>query len=180
MPPNKVVQILREESRKWIRKLTTEEKRAITKYTYNGKDKDGLRLFEKINGYLGGYYQPISQSEGEMLDYMVSNIQNGLFKNNLQRDIIVYRKDYHVKDLNKPIDKLLSTSVTTKGVIGGVPNVAIIIPKGTSGAYIELLSHIDYKKQREFLINSGFNLDKISDDRGLLIYKVRGESNETK
>lgn len=180
LPPNKVVQTLREESRKWIRKLTTEEKRAITKYTYNGKDKDGLRLFEKINGYLGGYYKPVLQSEGEMLDYMVSNIQNGLFKNNLQRDIIVYRKDYHVKDLNKPIDKLLSTSVTTKGVIGGVPNVAIIIPKGTSGAYIELLSHIDYKKQREFLINSGFNLDKISDDRGLLIYKVRGESNETK
>lgn len=180
VPPNKVVQTLREESKKWIRNLTTEEKRAITKYTYNGKDKDGLRLFEKINGYLAGYYQPISQSEGEMLDYMVSNIQNGLLKNNLQRDIIAYRKDYHVKDLNKPIDKFLSTSVTTKGVIGGVPNVAIIIPKGTSGAYIELLSHIDYKKQREFLINSGLNLDKISDDRGLLIYKVRGESNETK
>ncbi len=111
---------------------------------------------------------------------MVSNIQNGLFKNNLQRDIIAYRKDYHVKDLNKPIDKFLSTSVTTKGVIGGVPNVAIIVPKGTSVAYIELLSHIDYKKQREFLINSGLNLNKISDDRGLLIYKVRGESNETK
>ncbi|MDK7227413.1 minor capsid protein [Lactobacillus iners] len=69
LPPNKVVQTLREESRKWIRKLTTEEKRSITKYTYNGKDEDGLRLFEKINGYLSGYYKAVLQSEGEMLVY---------------------------------------------------------------------------------------------------------------
>lgn len=64
-----MVQTLREESRKWIRKLTTEEKRSITKYTYNGKDEDGLRLFEKINGYLSGYYKAVLQSEGEMLVY---------------------------------------------------------------------------------------------------------------
>ena len=115
-----------------------------------------------------------------MLAIMASSIQNGLLKNELQQDIIFYRKEYYVKDFEKPINKFFSTSVTTKGVIGGVPNLAIIVSKETFGAYIELLSHIDYKKQREFLINSGLNLDKISDDRGLLIYKVRGESNETK
>ncbi|WP_285033185.1 hypothetical protein [Lactobacillus iners] len=101
---------------------------------------------------------------------MVSNIQNGLFKNNLQRDIIAYRKDYHVKDLNKPIDKFLSTSVTTKGVIGGVPNVAIIVPKGTLGAYVELLSQGEFKGQREFLFNTGLELEKL-EDNGLYIVR---------
>ncbi|MCT7706005.1 MAG: hypothetical protein N5828_01820 [Lactobacillus iners] len=60
------------------------------------------------------------------------------------------------------------------------PNVAIIVPKKTPVAYIEPLSHIDYKKQREFLFSSGVNLEKISDDKGIEIYKVRGEDNETK
>lgn len=50
-----------------IKKLSISN-RAITQYTYNGKDKDGLRLFEKINGYLSGYYVPISTSESDMLD----------------------------------------------------------------------------------------------------------------
>ena len=60
-------------------------------------------------------------------------------KNELQQDIIFYRKEYYVKDLEKPINKFFSTSVTTKGVIGGVPNLAIKVPKETFGAYIELL-----------------------------------------
>ena len=144
------------------------------------KDKDGLRLFEKINGYLSGYYEPISQGENEMLARMVSSIQNGLLKCKLQQDIIVYRKEYYVKDLEKPINKFLSTSVTTKGVFGSTPNIAIIVPKGTVGAYIEPQSYDDYKKQREFLFNSGLRIEKLTNDSETLIYKVRGESNETK
>ncbi|PKY90806.1 hypothetical protein CYJ27_08060 [Aerococcus christensenii] len=170
MPPNKVVQTLREESKKWIRNLTTEEKRAITKYTYNGKDKDGLRLFEKINGYLSGYYEPISQSESDMLARIVSQMRGALLQNNLRHDIIVYRKDSHVKDLEKPIGKFLSTSVTTRGVLTGKPNVAIIVPKGTLGAYIELLSQGKFKEQREFLFNTGLELEKL-EDNGLYIVK---------
>ena len=170
LPPNKVVQTLREESRKWIRKLTTEEKRAITKYTYNGKAKDGLRLFEKINGYLGGYYKPVLQSEGEMLARISSQISGALLQNNLKHDIIVYRTDSHIEDLNKLIDKLLSTSVTTRGVLTGKPNVAIIVPKGTLGAYIELLSQGKFKSQREFLFNTGLELENL-EDNGLYIVK---------
>ncbi|MDK8234485.1 ADP-ribosyltransferase [Aerococcus christensenii] len=170
VPPNKVVQTLREESKKWIRNLTTEEKRAITKYTYNGKDKDGLRLFEKINGYLSGYYEPISQSESDMLARIVSQMRGALLQNNLRHDIIVYRKDSHVKDLEKPIGKFLSTSVTTRGVLTGKPNVAIIVPKGTLGAYIELLSQGKFKEQREFLFNTGLELEKL-EDNGLYIVK---------
>ncbi len=180
VPPNKVVQTLREESRKWIRKLTTEEKRAITKYTYNGKDKDGLRLFEKINGYLENRYMPVNEEEKGILVRNAALIKRSLLKNRLQRDIIVYRKEYYTESLSQPINKFLSTSVTSKGVLGGTPNVAIIVPKGTPGAYIEPLSFDDYKKQREFLFSSGVNLEKISDDKGIEIYKVRGENNETK
>ncbi|EFO66229.1 ADP-ribosyltransferase [Lactobacillus iners] len=110
------------------------------------KDKDGLKLFEKINGYLSGYYEPISQSESEMLARMVSSIQNGLLKSKLQQDIIVYRKEYYVKDLEKPINKFLSTSVTTRGALTGNPNIAIIVPKGTLGAYVEVLSWGKFKK----------------------------------
>ncbi|MCT7671035.1 MAG: hypothetical protein N4R77_04990 [Lactobacillus iners] len=43
-------------------------------------------MFEKINGYLSGYYEPISQSESEMLARMVSSIQNGLLKSKLQQE----------------------------------------------------------------------------------------------
>lgn len=67
-------------------------------------------------------------------------------QNNLKHDIIVYRNDSHIEDLNKPIDKLLSTSVTTRGVLTGKPNVAIIVPKGTLGAYVEVLSWGKFKK----------------------------------
>lgn len=173
LPPNKVVQTLREESRKWIRKLTTEEKRAITKYTYNGKDKDGLRLFEKINGYLGGYYKPVLQSEGEMLARISSQISGALLQNNLKHDIIVYRNDSHIEDLNKPIDKLLSTSVTTRGVLTGKPNVAIIVPKGTLGAYVELLSQGKFKSQREFLFNTGLELETLEDNVLYIVKRKR-------
>ena len=134
------------------------------------KDKDGLKLFEKINGYLSGYYEPISQSESEMLARMVSSIQNGLLKSKLQHDIIIYRKDYYVKDLEKPINKFLSTSVTTRGVLTGKPNVAIIVHKGTLGAYVELLSQGEFKGQREFLFNTGLELEKL-EDNGLYIVR---------
>ncbi|QIH25727.1 hypothetical protein G6Z84_02850 [Lactobacillus iners] len=74
----------------------------------------------------------------------------------------------------------MSTLVTTKGAFGSNPNIAIIVPKGTSGAYIEQLSFDDYKKQREFLFNSGSRIEKLTNDSETLIYRIRGGYNETK
>ncbi|WP_391484552.1 ADP-ribosyltransferase [Lactobacillus iners] len=74
---------------------------------------------------------------------------------------------------NKPrkaIDKFLSTSVTTKGVFGSNHNIAIIVPKGTLGAYVELLSQGEFKGQREFLFNTGLELEKL-EDNGLYIVR---------
>ena len=64
----------------------------------------------------------------------------------------------------------MSTSVTQNGVFEKRPNVAIIIPKNTSGAYIENLSKM--QKQREFLLNANNTLRKIHIDDDFAIYEV--------
>lgn len=169
---SKVVNILRNDSKSWVKDLTDDEIKAINKYTYNGVDPDGKRLFEKINGYLENRYIPKNAQEEEMIIRNIYNIKNGLLKNTLEHDIIVYRYDKDVKNLSEPVFRFLSTSVTKKGAIGSKPNVAIIIPKGTKGAYVETIAHEDYKNQREFLMNGGFELKKIANN-GIDVYVVK-------
>ena len=60
-----------------------------------------------------------------------------------------------------------------KAAIGKVPNVAIIVPRGSSGGYVELIADETYRKQREFLINSGAELELVKKEAGLYIYKLR-------
>ena len=168
---SKVVNILRNDSKGWIDKLTDDEIRAINKYTYNGADPDGKRLFEKINGYLENRYIPANEREEAMLLDKISQIEQGLLKNTLKHDIIVYRNDIDPSNLEGNVKKFLSTSVTTKGTTGTGPNVAIIIPRGTNGAYIEGLADDKFKKQREFLFNMDTNLKKIANN-GMDIYIV--------
>lgn len=82
----------------------------------------------------------------------------------------MFRKEYDIVSLESSIKKFLNTSVTKNGVFGGNPNVAIIVPKRTKGAYIELLSGI--RTQREFLIGNNFYLNEILNKDGLHIYEV--------
>ena len=168
---SKVVNTLRDDSKDWIDKLTDDERRAINKYTYNGVDKDGMRLYEKINGYLENRYIPVNEREEAMLLDKISQIEQGLLKNTLKHDIIVYRNDIDPSNLEGNVKKFLSTSVTKKGVLRGKPNVAILIPKGTNGAYVEMLAHEEYKSQREFLFNMDSKLKKIANN-GLDVYIV--------
>ena len=172
---SEVVNVLREDSKEWIYSLSESEKRSISKYTYNGKDSDGLRLFEKINGYLENRYTPIDEKEKEIILRNAYNINQGLLKNELKHDIIVYRKENSIDRLNEVLDRLLSTSVSKRGVFTGNPNVAIIVPKGTNGAYIELLAEDKYKKQREFLFNSGIELNNLYNEKGINIFEVKNE-----
>lgn len=169
---DKVVNVLREESKEWVNMLTEDEKKTINKYTYNGVDPDGLRLFQKINGALEGRYAPEDVKEAAMLSKFIMNIDKGLLKNELKYDIIVYRKDENSANLEGKIDKFLSTSVTKKGVLGGNPNMAIIIPRGSNGAYVETIAHDDYKNQREFLLNKDIKLKKLGNN-GLDVYVVK-------
>lgn len=158
LPDAKVVDVLRKDSEAWIKKLTEEEKRAINKYTFNGVDDDGLRLYQKINGFLGSK-RDFPLSELKMLNKNIANIENGLLQNKLNHDIIVYRKEFLLEEATKgTIEKFLSTSVTQKGVFQGKPNMAIIVPEGTKGAYIEPLADQLVKHQREFLFNKNLQL----------------------
>ncbi|OXZ31253.1 hypothetical protein B9N57_01560 [Finegoldia magna] len=91
-------------------------------------------------------------------------------KNKHDKDIIAYRKDKHPVNLEGISNKFLSESVAKRGAFEENPNVAIIVPKSSSGAYVENLSI--YPKQREFLLNSGTRLEKIYKDKDIYIYKV--------
>ena len=97
-------------------------------------------------------------------------------KNKLKHDIIVYRKEEFPDSLDGKVNKFLSTSVTKKGVLGGEANVAVIVPQGTQGSYIETLS--EYKNQREYLINKGGNLSEIYKVDNKRVYISKDEKNE--
>lgn len=172
LPDNKVVNILRKDAEKWIETLSDDEIEAIRKYTYNGKDKDGLRLFEKINGYLENRYNPANEKEEEIILRNAYNIEQGLLKNRLEHDIIVYRNDLHPQFLPGSVKKFLSSSITRKGTLGRNPNISIIVPKETCGSYIENLSK--YNNQREFLLNRNTFLEELFRENGYYVYIAKG------
>lgn len=170
LPDDKVVKILRKDAEKWIQTLSDDEIKAISKYTFNGVDNDGLRLFEKINGYLENRYDPANEKEEEIILRNAYNIEHALLKNKLEHDIIVYRKENFTDSLNGKVQKFLSTSVTKRGVLKKSPNVAIIVPKGSNGAYVEQLADSIFKKQREFLLNKNNSYKMIYNDNNLMVY----------
>lgn len=170
LPDNKVVNTLRKDSEKWMLTLSDDDINDISKYTFNGVDNDGKRLYYKINGYVEGYYNPNNEKEEETIKRIYKNIHSGILKNEHNKDIIVYRKDENPLNLEGISNKFISSSVTKKGAFEGNPNVAIIVPKGSNGAYVENLSK--YPKQREFLLNSGTRLERIYSEKDNYIYKV--------
>lgn len=171
---NKVVNKLRRVSNEWKKILKEKEIISINKYTNNGKDSDGMKLFEKINEYLEGRYIPKGDAEEEILIRNSANIRRALMKFKLNDDIIAYRNEMFPDRLqNGVFQKLTSTSVVPNAVLGRKANVAIIIPKGSNGGYIESLSDERYKKQREFLINSGARFELVRQVGDLYIYRLR-------
>ena len=91
----------------------------------------------------------------------------------MKDDITVYRNDKLPQELNQRLNKFLSTSAIPKAAIGEVPNVAIIVPRGSNGGYVELIADEAYRKQREFVINIGADLELVKKEAGLYIYKLR-------
>ena len=67
----------------------------------------------------------------------------------------------------------MGTSVAPGAVIGKVPNVAIIVPSGSNGGYVELIADEAYRKQREFVINRKFDLNLLSVQKDMYIYELR-------
>ena len=101
------------------------------------------------------------------------NIKVAISKFKLKNDITVYRNDKLLQELNQRLNKFLSTSAIPKAVIGKVPNVAIIVPSGSNGGYVELIVDEAYRKQRKFVINRKFDLNLLSVQKDMYIYELR-------
>ena len=147
-----VVPVLRRESQNWINTLTTEEIRAIKKYTKNSGDPADNKFYARLNAMLRG-----ESAIDETLQYYSDLISNALHKNKLSHDIVCYRNmnmnvftDFNVGDIFIP-KQFLSASVTKSGALSGNYKMKIHVKKGAKGAYIESLSK--YPRQREFLLD---------------------------
>lgn len=161
LSPEKVVPVLRNDSEKWIDNLSSEEIRAIKKYTKNSGDPDDDKFFARLNAMLRG-----DVSEDETLKYYSEVISGAVSKFRLNYDIVCYRtidfdaySEYSVGDIFAD-PQFISTSVVKSKVLKKPFNVKINIPKGSNGAYIENLS--SYPGQREFIIDKASMFKVIS------------------
>lgn len=152
VPQEKVVDVLRKESEKWINGLTEKEKRAIRKYTYNSGDKKPNRFFERLNAMLRG-----DAAGDKRLKEYADTISNALKKNKLKQDIIAYRgvnidptAGAEIGDIVAP-GQFFSTSVIDARSFGAGYKIVVYAKKGSNAAYVEVLSH--FPKQRELLID---------------------------
>lgn len=164
LPPEKVVQILRSDSQKWIQSLNPEEIRAIKKYTKNSGDPNDDKFFARLNAMLRG---DISQNEN--LNYYSDLISDSISKFELKHDIVCYRAiefnpyvDFKIGDIFiEP--QFTSTSIVKSKALNKPFILKINVPKGSQGAYIESISQ--YPAQREFIIDkdSAFKIVSKSD-----------------
>lgn len=171
LPKEKVVDVLREDSKRWIEKLSEAEKHAIRKYTYNSGDKKPSRFFERLNAMLRG-----EKPKDEKLEQYSAIISKALMKNKLDHDIICYRnmdfnpyKDYPVGKVIRA-EQFISTSVSKNAALQKKVEMVFFVHKGACGAYIESISQ--YPKQREFLLDKSCRLRVISNQEGRIILEV--------
>lgn len=152
VPQEKVVNVLRKESEKWIDSLTDKEKRAIRKYTYNSGDKRPNRFFERLNAMLRG-----DIVVDKKLKEYADTISEALKKNQLQHDVVAYRGVDIDPTADAETGKIIipgqfySTSVVNTRHFDLGYQLVIYVKKGSNAAYIEGLSH--FPKQRELLID---------------------------
>lgn len=159
-----VVPALREDSNEWINRLSSEEIRAIKKYTKNSGDPKDDKFYARLNSMLRG-----DIPEDDTLKYYSDVISGAIAKFELKHDIICYRSVKHnpvegmkVGDIYEP-KQFISTAVSISGVLKGDYFITFLTPKGSKGAYIEPLSK--YPKQRELLFDKNLKY-KIIDING--------------
>lgn len=159
-----VVPVLREDSKEWVNKLSSEEIRAIKKYTKNSGDPKDDKFYARLNSMLRG-----DIPEDDTLKYYSDVISGAIAKFELKHDIICYRSVKHnpvegmkVGDIYEP-KQFISTAVSISGVLKGDYFITFLTPKGSKGAYIEPLSK--YPKQRELLFDKNLKY-KIIDING--------------
>lgn len=164
LPADTVVPVLREDSNEWINRLSSEEIRAIKKYTKNSGDPKDDKFYARLNSMLRG-----DILEDDTLKYYSDVISGAIAKFELKHDIICYRSVKHnpvegmkVGDIYEP-KQFISTAVSISGVLKGNYFITFLTTKGSKGAYIEPLSK--YPKQRELLFDKNLKY-KIIDING--------------
>ncbi len=164
-----VVPVLREDSKEWINSLSSEEVRAIKKYTKNSGDPKDDKFYARLNSMLRG-----DIPEDDTLKYYSDVISGAIAKFELKHDIICYRSVKHnpvegmkIGDVYEP-KQFVSSAVVSSRTLKGDYNIVIIAKKGSKGAYIELLSK--YPNQREFLFdkNLKYRILKIRNNKIVL------------
>ena len=112
------LEYLNDQSKIWEMKLTEEEKSAITKYTWDGKEKRP-KFYERVNAFLRGIL--INDGEQKMLARYSEIISESLQKSKINEDIVVFRtcdKDYFENiDIGESfrLNQFMSTSITREG-----------------------------------------------------------------
>ena len=171
LPADTVVPVLREDSNEWIDRLSSEEVRAIKKYTKNSGDPKDDKFYARLNSMLRG-----DIPEDDTLKYYSDVISGAIAKFELKHDIICYRSVKHnpvegmkVGDIYEP-KQFVSSAVTKSGAISGNYNLIIFAKKGSKGAYIELLSK--YPNQREFLFDKNLKYSILDIDGTTITLEV--------
>ena len=136
----------------WDKRLTNAQRRSIQKYTYNPGDRTPNRLFERINAMLRGDI-PYDRN----LAKHAENISAGIKKFPVDENLIVFRGDNVDPsdgiEVGVPfsIKQFFSTSVDKNKVINGRKYlIKVVVKKGTSAAYVDLLSPFN---QTELLLD---------------------------
>lgn len=166
-----VVPVLREDSKEWINSLSSEEVRAIKKYTKNSGDPKDDKFYARLNSMLRG-----DIPEDDTLKYYSDVISGAIAKFELKHDIVCYRgvknnpvEGMKVGDIYEP-KQFVSSAVTKSGAISGNYNLIIFAKKGSKGAYIELLSK--YPNQREFLFDKNLKYSILDVDGTTITLEV--------
>jgi hypothetical protein len=171
MPQEKVVNVLRKESKKWIDGLTEKEKRAIRKYTYNSGDKKPNRFFERLNAMLRG-----DIAEDKKLREYADIISGALQKNRLNHDVVCYRSmDFDPYEKYKTGEiftdsQFISTLITEKTALNKDFKLVFFVPKSLHSGYIEPLSK--FPTQRELLLDKDCKLRVLSRQKNKIILEV--------
>ncbi len=140
------------ESEEWIKKLTSEEIKAIEKYAYNPGDEKPNRFFERLNAMLRGEREP----EEKIMKY-AEVISEAIRKNKLTHDIIVYRGVWTDVTAGVSVgsvfkwNQFTSTSVLPEAAFDKPFKLIIYVRRGANAAYIEKLSK--FPKQKELLLD---------------------------
>lgn len=137
----------------WLSSLDEEEKYVVMRYT--------KRLYEDVNGYLGGYNDDwkIYWKEDELRE-MIGYLTSGMNKGVLPDDIVVTRtfndvelNEYNVGD-TVSIKQFVSTSVLDREQRFNKAKAYIYVPANVGkGAFVNGFS--EFPNEEEYLINRG-------------------------